>query len=176
MTSETVKLGYRSSPSLFQEIEKVFVEDAIEVVIAVAAPLENSSEVAQVGDEIETDRGLLGAVTAIEVGTDTHVDGRAEKLAIVVDVVGQGLEVGLGLIGMGGDATFPAGDDHPDVEGDPDDGSAIGQRLDLLVGELAWVVDESPTIVVACPNGTLKEIEGLPKGLVAEVGGVENEA
>ena len=151
------------------------MEDALEIVIAVTAPLENGSEVAEVGYETKSGRGLLGAVTAVEVGTDTDVGGSAEELAIVVDVIGQGLEVGLGLVGMGGDSPCPTGDDHPYVEGEADDGVALGQRLDLLVGELARVIDKSPTIVVARPNRTLKEIEGLPKGLVAEVGGVENE-
>jgi hypothetical protein len=46
MTSETVKFDSPSSPRLFEEIEKVFVEDALEVVIAVTTPLENGSEVA----------------------------------------------------------------------------------------------------------------------------------
>ena len=151
------------------------MEDALEIVIAVTAPLENGSEVVQVGNEIKSGGGLLGSVAAIEVGADPDIGGSAEELAIVVKMVGQGLEVGLGLVLMGGDASLPSGDDHPYVEGDPNDGATLGQGLDLLVGELARIVDKSPTIMVARPNGALKEIEGLPKGLVAEVGGVENE-
>ena len=151
------------------------MEDALEIVMAVTAPLENGSEVAQVGNEIKSGGGLLGSITTIEVGADPDVGGSAEELAIVVDVIGQGLEVGLGLVLMGGDASLPSGDDHPYVESEADDGAALGQSLYLIVGELARIVYKSPTIMVTRPNRTLKEIEGLPKGLVAEVGGVENE-
>ena len=143
--------------------------------MAVTAPLENGSEVAQVGNEFEAYRGLLGSVTAIEIGADPDVGGSAEKLTVVIEMVGQGLERCLGLVTFGCDATLPAGDNHPYVEGEADDGAALGQSLYLIVGELARVIDKSPTIMVARPDGALKEIEGLPKGLVAEVGGVENE-
>ena len=67
-----------SSPSLFEEIEEVFVEDALEVVMAVAATLKRSPEIAEVGYEIQPGGGLLGAVTAVEVGADPDVGGRAE--------------------------------------------------------------------------------------------------
>ena len=39
LTSETVKFDSPSSPRHFEEMEKVFVEDALEIVMAVTAPL-----------------------------------------------------------------------------------------------------------------------------------------
>ena len=77
------------------------MEDGLEVVMAVTAPLENGSEVAQVGNEFEAYRGLLGSVTAIEIGADPDVGGSAEKLTVVIEMVGQGLERCLGLVTFG---------------------------------------------------------------------------
>ena len=45
----------------------------------------------------------------------------------------------------------------------------------MIVGELAWIVNKSPAIVVTGPNGALVEVERFPKSLVAQVGGVEDE-
>ena len=117
------------------------MEDSIEISLTVTTPLENVSEVAQVGYEIKAGRGLLGSVTTVEIGADPDVGGRPEKLTIVVDVIGQSLEVGFGFVGMGGDSSLPTGDDHPYVEGDPNDGAAVDQDLYLFVGELTRIID-----------------------------------
>ncbi|SVE61422.1 uncharacterized protein METZ01_LOCUS514276, partial [marine metagenome] len=107
------------------------VEDALEIVMAVTAPLKRSPEIAEVGYEIKSGRGLLGSVAAVEVGADPDVGGSAEKLTVVVKMVGQGLEISLRLVAFGCDAPLPAGDNHPYVEGETDDGATLGQSLYL---------------------------------------------
>ena len=163
-------------PRLFQEVDEVLMGNAFEVFLGITATLEDGSKLLQVGDYVEPRGGLLGSETTIEIGADTGMPGSAEQLTNMIDVVCDGLDGNFGFVCVGGYTSLPAGDNHPSVEGNTDDGTPISQSLDLLIGELARIVRKSPTIVVTGPDGTLEKIESLPEGLVAQVGDVEDES
>jgi len=72
---------------LAQEAEEVSAENPGDVVGAVAALREEVGEVCEVGDAVEIERRLLGAVAAVEIGADADVARVAGELADVVNVL-----------------------------------------------------------------------------------------
>jgi hypothetical protein len=72
---------------LAQEKEEVPAENPGEVVGAVAALREEVVELREVGDAVEVERRLLGAVAAVEIGADADVARVAGELADVVNVL-----------------------------------------------------------------------------------------
>lgn len=150
------------------------MEDRADVRIGVASPFQNSLDALQVGDGVEIAGALFFAETSVEVAADADVIGVPGELADVIDVVGDVGDFDSGGFGSGG-AAGPAGDHHPGVEDGPEDGVALDEEPDLFIAELARVVDEGAAVRVARPDGTGVNVEGFEKGIVAEVGDVEDD-
>ena len=97
----------------------------------------------------------------------------AGDLADVIDVVDDPFERHAGALGRRL-AAHPAGHDHPRVERRADDGAAVDELADLIVGELPVVVDERAAVRVAGPDVAAEMVERVAKALVAEMRGVED--
>ena len=101
--------------------------------------------------------------------------GVAGQLADVVDVVDQAVERDAGALRRRL-AAHPAGHDHPGVEGGADDRAAGDELAELVVVELAVVVDDRAAVRVAGPHRPAEMIERVAEALVAEMRGIENHA
>ena len=165
--------GPRPSPS--QDAEEVAGKDALDVGLAPPAGAEMVGQLEDVGDGLDLAGCLLVAEGSVEVGADANVPCGAGDLGDVVGVFGDVPEAGSGGF-RGALAADPAGDDHPRVEGEADDGVALGEEAEVFVGELALMRDEGAAEVVAGPDGAVEEIEGFHEAFVAEVGDVEEDA
>src|SRR5687768_14043490 len=73
-------------------------------------------------------------------------------------------------------AALPARNHHPSIENSADDCAACDEGLDLIVRELAVVIDKSPTIVMARPNWSAEMIKRFPKAVIAEVRCIEDDS
>src|SRR5690606_6796610 len=74
-----------------------------------------------------------------------------------------------------GGAAIPTGNHHPGVEYRSEDGVALNQQADLLVAELTRIVDEAAAVRMAGPDRAVVDVERFKKGVVAEVGDIEND-
>ncbi len=127
----------------------------------------------EIGDRVQPDGRLLGAVAAVEVAADADVPAIARQLADVVDVVRDRVQTDdLPRIA----ADLPSGVKHPGVQGHADDRAAPQQPLDLLVGKLAVTGHQRPAVVVAGHHRPPKAIQGLEEAGLGEMGHVENHA
>lgn len=128
-----------------------------------------------VGDGLDLAGCLLVSEGSVEVGADADVPSGAGHLGDVVGMFGDVAEAGSGGL-RGALAAHPAGDHHPCVEGEADDGVALGEEAEVFVGQLALMGDKGAAEVVAGPDGAVEEIERLHEAFVAEVGDVEEDA
>src|SRR5262245_10706499 len=152
----------------------IAVHDTRDVDFAVAAGGEQPGQALQIGDGIEVEGRLLGAITAIEVRADGAMPRRAGELANVVNVIDDRLDLATGFVRRRF-AADPTRDHHPGVEGRADDCVATDQFFELIVVELSLMGHQSAAIVMAGPNGAVAEIEGFPEGFVSEMSDVEDD-
>ena len=149
------------------------MRDELDVVVGVAASLQQRLEFHQVGDGVEVGRRLLAAEAAVEVGADADVPGVAGQLADVVDVIDERR-----ASRRRSRASFcrgPSRDDHPGVERRADDRAAVDERADLLVVELPLVGTSERQLLWLAQTGPSKD-RAPPESFVGEVGGVEDDA
>ena len=131
--AELVRLRCVSTPCPSQDAEEVARENALDVGHGPAPAEEDVGKPGHVGDGLHLAGGLFVAERAIEVGADADVSGGAGNLGDVVGVVGDVMKAGAGGLG-GALAAHPAGDDHPCVECEPDDGVALREEAKVIVG------------------------------------------
>lgn len=170
----TSRQSLPSRPGPPHHPQKIPVENRADVRIGIPAPFQNTLDALQVGDGVEIAGALFFAESAVEIAADADVMGVPGELADVVDVIGDVGDFDSGGFGSGG-AAGPAGDHHPGVEDGAEDGVALDEEPDLFVAELTRVVDEGAAVRVARPDGTGINVEGFEKGIVAEVGDVEDD-
>jgi hypothetical protein len=70
----------------------------------------------------------------------------------------------------------PAGNEHPAVHGRADDGVALQQGANLVVGQLALMRHQGAAVVMAGPNRPGKILQRLPKTFVAQMRDIEDHA
>ncbi len=129
----------------------------------------------EVCDRLHVRRALLAAEGAVEVRSDHAVARVAGELADVIDVIEHPLEGHAGALGCGR-AADPVRHDHPGVERRANHRTAVDQLADLIVGELAVVVDQRAAVRVARPDRSAKVIQRVAEAVVAQVGRVEDDA
>ena len=134
----------------------------------VAAAVQQGGQGLEVGDGFEVVGALFAAEGAVEVGADADVEAIASELADMVEVVDQHFEVAIHAPGIGL-AAHPAGNHHPGIEGATDYRSTLNQSTDLVIAELAVVINERPAIVVARPNVAVEMIQRFPETIVAQM-------
>src|SRR5262245_22848249 len=133
-TSEALQLRHLSlAPGLLEEVHPVAVHDAFDGDLRVAALLQQVGQPLQVGDRIQVHRRLLAAKAAVEVGADGGVAMVTCKLADAVDMIDDAVELDTRRFGRRL-AADPTGHHHPGVERRADDGPAVDQALNLMVG------------------------------------------
>ena len=88
-----VVIAGASLPQAPQEVHEVSGEYALHVRRRVAARREERAEFLQIGNAVEIQRRLLGAVAAVQVAADADMLRVARELADVVDVLADFLEL-----------------------------------------------------------------------------------
>jgi hypothetical protein len=63
----------------------------------------------------------------------------------------------------------PIWNEHPRIERRADDRAARDEFTELLIAELPHVRDQRAAVLMTRPDGAVKEIERVPKSVVAEV-------
>ena len=118
--------------------QPVAVEDQIDVGVGVVSLRQKPGQLLQIRNLVQIPRRLLVTETAVEIAADSGVFYAAGELADVIDVVGNAAEsyhIGLGL------AANPIGVEHPRIERRADDGAALDEPFDLIVGQLTVAGD-----------------------------------
>lgn len=151
------------------------MEDALDIGLGIPPFTEQTVEFLQVSDALHVVGHLLSSVSAIQIRADADVARVARDLTNVINVVTDALDPEVEVAGLGA-VMDPAGDHHDGVEGHSDDGAALDEGLDLVVGELAVPVGEGAAVVVAGPDVAREPFEGVPEAFVAEVSGVQDDA
>ena len=135
--------------------------------------MEEDREFRKIGNGVEVERGLLAAKASVEIGANTDVTRGAGYLTEVVDLIDNMLQCDPGGLGRGL-AADPSWDEHPRVKGDPDHRVSRGERFELVVAELPRMRHQRAAILVARPDRAVKEFEGFPKAVVAQMGEIKN--
>ena len=136
---------------------------------------EGRSEGLEFFDGVQIGGALFGYKAAVQITADADVFGVAGDLADMVDVVDDGFEGG-GVLLWGGLSWNPAGEQHPGVKGDSDDGASLDEKADLWVVELALVRRGGTAGGMTGPNGAVEKFETFLKIFVCEVSDVENDS
>ena len=99
----------------------------------------------------------------------------ARKLANMVDVIGHMTQANAGGFDRAL-APLPARYQHPSIHGGPDNRPAANKRSNLIIGELSLVVHQGPAVVVAGKDRPLIKGHCFVKGLIREMGNIEDNA
>src|SRR5688572_17749014 len=75
----------------------------------------------------------------------------------------------------GGNAFLPSGHHHPGVHYSSYNGTTADQFFYLFIAELAIVINEFATVVMACPYVSMKVVHGLPEAIVAQMSSIQND-
>ena len=150
-------------PGGLEEPRPVAVEDALDILGAVAAGLQDGLEFAEVGYGVEVGRRLFPAETSVEIAADGDMARVARELADVVHVTDDIFERYVS-------AGRPIGNEHPVVERRADYASALDDQPDLVVIELTAAWGDGAAIVVAGEDRSFEEAGGFVKAFVGEVG------
>jgi len=162
------------TPRPAKQIQEVAGKDAGDVFIGVASRGEKPIESLEIGDAVEVHRALFASEAAIKVAADPDMFCIPRELADVIDVINDVLDLYAGGLWRR-NAALPAGDHHPTVEDAADDGVTLDEKFDLLIAELTGIVDQRAAVGVTRPDGAAENFEGLKKGGVTEMGGVEDD-
>ena len=126
----------------------------------------------QVCNAFKVSRTLLFSKGSIQIRTNADVVGISCQLADMVQVIEKSSQGHVSLL-WGTFSPNPTRTEHPGIKYATNNGSASDQGLDHVIRKLSVVVYKRTTIVVAGPNWPLKQIQGIPKSEVAEVGGIQ---
>ena len=134
--------------------QQVLTHYGINVGHGIAPLVENANQLLQICDRVEPQRCLFGSVSAIEVAANSNVLGVAGKLANMVDVIGQYVDM------QDFSPCFAAYEirvQHPRVAGNADDPASINHDLQLLVGELSLRGNQRPAGLMACEHRAIEK-------------------
>lgn len=147
------------------------MEDAIDVGVVVAPGFEDRAEGLQTGDRGKVVGGLLVAKPAIEIAANADVTSISNKLADMVNVVGDGSKRNRRVISP---ANLPPGLEHPGIQSHSNHRISVNQRMDLFVRELAIGRDESSAHVVAGVDRAGEAVEDFKESGVGTVGEIND--
>ena len=124
--------------------------------------------------DVDIDDGHVGSQSQGALRrADADVPRVAGHLADVGHLVCNRLHTDHGVRGF---ALNPSWVEHPGIQGHPNHPTAPDDGLELLVRKLPISGDQSAAIVVTGQHRPLKDVQRLPKGLVREMGDIQNHA
>ena len=151
------------------------MEDTVDVRLRISAARQDGSQLLNVGDGPQVGRHLLGTEPAVGIGADAHMTNVPGQLANVVNVVSQVLEAEIEICRLGTVVT-PTVNHHDRIHRHTDDCVATDEFANLVVGELPIPVGQSAAVGMTGPNGPGKPIQGIPEGLITQMGDIEDQA
>src|ERR1043166_2679261 len=128
----------------------------------------------KVSNRFQIHRRLLAAKSAVEIGANARIPSAASDLANVIDVLDKLFQFQSNGL-RGGLMTNPIRNHHPRIERCADDPTALRERLDLFVVQLALMRREHAAVGMACPPPAPIKNHPFPDCLVGEMRDVENE-
>src|SRR5262249_20898075 len=131
-------VALRIAPRPLEEADPVPVQDAFDCRPVITAPLKHLRQALHAGNRVQVRGRLLPAEAAVEISADRGMPSIAGQLANTVDVIDHAFQANIGLLRRRL-ASYPAGVQHPCIQGRADDRAASHQPFDLKIGELPLI-------------------------------------